>query len=202
MTPVRVLQFARAPVPGAVKTRLFPALGAERACRLHCRLVEHTTTQLAGLPAIQLALYCDDTDHDWVRAHAQRFGIGLHAQVAGDLGTRMLAACQDAPDEAAILVGSDCPALNGAYLQAAIDALAHSDVVIGPASDGGYVLLGTRRPQPTLFTDIDWGSNRVLAQTLARAEAARLKVLQLTVLDDIDRPEDLDQLARFGIDTD
>ena len=199
---VRLVQFARAPVAGAVKTRLLPALSPQQACEVHRQLVAHTTGQLLASSQVELTLYTDDISNDWMRTHAQQHGIALVAQVAGDLGARMLAACRDAPLVPTLLVGSDCPALDEAYLRTAIAALGQCDVVIGPARDGGYVLLGAQQPYPALFEHIDWGSDRVLAQTLSQAERSGLSVQLLNTLDDIDRPEDLGLLAQYGITLD
>ena len=199
---MRIVQFARAPVPGAVKTRLIPALGADAACTLHCRLVEHTTQRLLAAETAALELYTDDTNNDWLQRHAQRYALPLCLQRGDDLGARMFAACADQPAKPTIIVGSDCPALDADYLGSAIDALRSANVVIGPACDGGYVLIGTQTPQPGLFKGIDWGSDKVLAQTLACAAASGLPVVQLAELRDIDRPEDLASLPDYGIATD
>lgn len=191
----RIQVFARAPTPGQTKTRLIPALGAEGAAALHARLIRHTLRVAGEAGADRVELWCSpDTRDHFFEACAQRYGVVLRDQAGGDLGARMGAALADAraTGEHAVLVGSDCPAMTAAHLRRAMDWLASGvELVLGPAQDGGYVLIGAGRPEPTLFTDMPWGSERVLAETLARAREAGLVVQCLEPLPDLDRPEDL-----------
>ena len=101
-----------------------------------------------------------------------------------------------------VLIGSDCPLMDAAYLEEAFSTLAGGhDMVLGPAEDGGYVLIGTAVPLPGgLFEDIDWGTDRVLAQTRTRIQALGISHRELPVLWDLDRPTDLNRLARAGWD--
>jgi hypothetical protein len=125
----------------------------------------------------------------------RELGISLEPQVGGDLGERMAAAlARHCP---AVLVGCDCPVLSSAHLQAAAQALASgAGVVLTPAEDGGYVLVGVNAPQPGLFAGMTWGHERVMAETRARVAALGLRCVELETLWDLDRPEDLLRLRR------
>ncbi len=123
-------------------------------------------------------------------------GLGMDAvrqQQGGDLGARMLFALNHglARYPRVLLVGSDCPELDADYLGRAAAALLQHELVLGPARDGGYVLLGARRPVAPLFADMPWGSDRVLELTLQRARAMGLATALLEPLNDVDRPADL-----------
>jgi rSAM/selenodomain-associated transferase 1 len=198
-TPIIV--FAKAPRPGAVKTRLIPALGAAGAARLHERLVERTlaTAAAAGVGALEL---CGDPASDpFLAARAAAYGATLTGQGPGDLGARMHRAFERAlvGGSAAILIGADCPALTLEYLREAGEGLASGyDGVIGPAADGGYVLIGLARVHSSLFERIRWGGPDVLEDTRARFGALGWRCRELDALWDIDRPEDLERL-RTGI---
>jgi rSAM/selenodomain-associated transferase 1 len=202
----RVIQvFARAPVAGEVKTRLIPALGARGAARLHARMVEHTlavASQAAcELPA-RLQLWTAGEDPEgWLAAQARRASASLRRQPPGDLGARMRAATGQALATGAwpVLVGSDCPARAAGDWQLAFAALhAGHDVVLQPAQDGGYTLIGLAREAPTLFEDIAWGGPDVFARTCARARSLSLRVACLPASWDVDRPADLARLAALG----
>lgn len=194
----RILVFAKAPVAGAVKTRLVPALGPEGAARLHARLVRRTVAQVSACGIAPLELHvAPDGDHPLFRSFAAA-GVTVVEQRGCDLGERMHAALAAAlaAAEFAVLIGTDCPALDCAYLARACDALARGHpAVLGPAEDGGYVLIGLRRPAPTLFTGIDWGGPRVLAQTRRRLAELGWEAAELPTLWDLDRPADLQRLA-------
>jgi rSAM/selenodomain-associated transferase 1 len=195
----RLIVFARAPVPGAAKTRLMPALGAEGAARLHARLVTRTVAAACAAARGRVELWCaPDALHPFFSECAREFGAALFAQRGADLGERMYnamradaAATSEAPS---ILVGSDVPGLSPDYLRVAIAALQRHQVVLGPAEDGGYVLVGSQRPEPRLFDRIAWGGPGVLAVTRERIATLGLSSFDLPVLWDLDRPEDLDRL--------
>jgi len=194
--------FAKAPTPGRVKSRLVPALGEQAAAALHRQLAERTLcTALAAGPG-QVELWCAPTTDDaFFAACANRHGVGLRAQGEGDLGVRMARALDYALAEGspALLIGSDCPALTPAYLrEAAAALLGGNDAVIGPAEDGGYVLIGLARgPAAPLFEEISWGSTAVMQQTRARLSGLNWRWRELATLWDVDRPEDLSRLARL-----
>lgn len=193
--------FAKAPRPGSVKTRLVPLLGEQRAAELHARMIEGTLRVALEAGFARIELHCaPDVRHPLFRKLARRHALVLRAQAAGDLGTRMLRACQRAlrETEAVILIGTDCPVLRPADLRAASRALrGGADVVLSPAEDGGYALIGLRRVSPPLFSRIEWGSDSVLAETRSRLRALGWRWRELRVLWDVDRPEDYQRLARL-----
>jgi len=194
-----VIVLAKAPVPGEAKTRLIQNLGARGAARLHGALVERTlaTVRGAGLGGIELCC-SPDVQHPFLAACAGRYGATLTVQTTGDLGGRMLAALDRVirASGPALLVGTDCPALTSAHLREAAAALtAGNDAVLGPAEDGGYVLVGLARTAPAVFERISWGGPDVLRDTRARLSALGWRWHELAELWDIDRPADL---ARFA----
>ena len=198
----RLLVFARAPVPGAVKTRLVPTLGPEGAADLHSRLLERTLQTACATALAPVELWCTpDTAHPAFTAASTRLDVKLRAQPEGDLGRRMLAALESAlaDGDRALLVGCDCPALTADDLAEAFAALADHDVVLGPAEDGGYVLVGARRVSPVLFDGIEWGGPRVLHQTRGRLVALGWRWHELRTLWDVDRPEDVVRCKELGL---
>jgi len=198
--PVALAFLAKAPAPGAVKTRLISALGADGAAALHARLIEHTVDTACAAAIGPATLWVTPAaPHACFTALASRFQIVLAAQPDGDLGARMLAACEAAAGPA-IVIGSDCPALTPSHLRAAADVLrAGSDVVVIPAEDGGYVLIGSRQPQPNLFAGMTWSTDQVMAQTRRRLVQTGLTWRELPSLWDLDRPEDLARLRESAL---
>jgi rSAM/selenodomain-associated transferase 1 len=190
---MKLLVFAKAPVPGQVKTRLAAAIGAAAATRLHEALVGRTLAIAVAADVGDVVLCCaPDASHPFFARMQRELGVALEAQVGGDLGERMASALsRHCP---AVLVGCDCPALSSAHLEQAARALARADVVLTPAEDGGYVLVGVNAPQPQLFAGMTWGHAGVLAETRARIAAAELRGVELETLWDLDRPEDLRRL--------
>jgi len=192
----RVIQFTRFPEPGSAKTRLIPVLGPERAAELHRQLTDHTLEQvklLARDDAVAVEIRYTGGTREQMRDWLGR-SFPIRSQGEGDLGIRMVRAFHSAFQEGGervILVGSDCPGLSLNLMSQALDLLSQSDVVIGPAKDGGYYLIGLRREAPELFQDISWGTQTVLEQTLSRVEALGLSKVLLEERDDLDRPEDL-----------
>nr|VFK25586.1 MAG: hypothetical protein BECKMB1821G_GA0114241_101446 [Candidatus Kentron sp. MB]VFK34483.1 MAG: hypothetical protein BECKMB1821I_GA0114274_107310 [Candidatus Kentron sp. MB]VFK76779.1 MAG: hypothetical protein BECKMB1821H_GA0114242_107410 [Candidatus Kentron sp. MB] len=190
---VRVLIFTKAPTSGKVKTRLIPALGAERAAALHEALIGHTlaTTAQSGL-ALELWCY-PDRRHPLFSQCANRFPVILHDQVGADLGARMYHAANMASTVTPmILIGADCPTLTAAELrETSIRLTMGNDAVLGPALDGGYYLLGINRIDRSLFEGIAWGSNSVLVETRRRLRALGWSWWEAAAKRDIDRPDDL-----------
>jgi len=193
-----VIIFARAPRPGAVKTRLIPLLGEDGAAAFHVRILERTleTARAASFRRIELH-GTPDIDDPYFRYCAGHFAVALAAQAGGDLGARMLAAFESvlADHPRALLLGSDCPVLTARHLQQAERALRDgADAVFVPCEDGGYALIGLKRVDAKLFEDIAWGSDRVMAETRVRLEQRGWTWRELETLWDVDRPEDY---ARF-----
>jgi rSAM/selenodomain-associated transferase 1 len=198
--PVALAILAKAPAAGSVKTRLIPALGADGAAALHARLIERTVETACAATIGPVTLWVTPApQHPYFTALASRFQIPLATQPDGDLGARMLAACQAAAGPT-IVIGSDCPALTPSHLHEAADVLRNGhDVVVIPAEDGGYVLIGSREPQPNLFTGMTWSTDQVMAQTRRRLAQGGLTWRELPPLWDVDRPEDLARLRAAGL---
>jgi rSAM/selenodomain-associated transferase 1 len=193
----RILIFAKVPEPGRVKTRLIPLLGAQGAADLHARLLADTVARLAPAGLAPVELWCaPDPGCASFSELANRYPLGLHPQRGADLGERMLDAAADALTRsgAVVLVGTDCPPLGRAYLARALTELRAADAVLGPAEDGGYVLLGIKTAAPVLFSSIPWGTDRVAAVTRDRMGALGWSWAELPVLWDLDRPDDLIRL--------
>ena len=187
---------ARAPVPGKTKRRLIPAIGAERAAALHRAMIRHAVTVALASRVGPVELWCTPTtDHEVFRTLERRMQVALHTQVGVDLGARMHGAIR-ARSGATAVIGTDCPFLEPHDLVRTAGVLRSSDadVVVIPATDGGYVLMAVDRPRRELFAGIDWGTARVLGQTRERVRAAGLRLLELEPRRDIDRPEDLEAL--------
>lgn len=198
-----VIVFARAPTPGAVKTRLIPRLGAEGAAALHARLLKRTlaTARAAAFRRIELH-GAPGIDDPFFRFCAGHFAATLLAQAGGDLGARMLAAFESAlaAHPRALLVGSDCPALTARHLRQADRALREgADAVLVPCEDGGYALLGLTRVDARLFDGIAWGAETLMAETRARLSELGWRWRELETLWDIDRPEDYARLVASGL---
>ena len=193
--------FAKAPEPGQVKTRLAPTLGAQGAAHLQERLIRHSLAGALAAAVGAVELCCAPApSHPFFRRCADEFGVALSQQRGRDLGARMAHAVERlAARGPVILIGSDCPALTPDHLRLAADALEDHDAVLAPAEDGGYVLIGLTRYDPRLFENIAWGSAAVLEQTRARLERLGWNYAELVPLWDVDRPEDLERLARTGL---
>jgi rSAM/selenodomain-associated transferase 1 len=199
LDPVRVAVFAKAPVAGTVKTRLAPVLGLAGAARLHALLVDHALAQAVAAAVGPVELWCaPDASHPFFAECAARHAVRLREQSEGDLGARMARAFATARREGSslVLVGSDCPALDGAAIAAAAHALSGHAAAIAPAEDGGYGLIALAQECPALFEGIAWGTATVMAETRCRLEASRLKWLELPRTWDVDRPEDYARLRR------
>lgn len=201
MAPQLTVQlFAKAPVPGTVKTRLIPTLGSERAAALYMRMVEHAAAEVAtACASIGNAcgeLWCSpDMASEFLRALARQYGLTMRKQCAGDLGSRMRDALQSAMPGRAMLLGSDCPLLDARALLDADQALRVHDAVFIPADDGGYALVGFRDSVADCFTNVAWSTERVMAQTRASLGAARKRWAELPSAWDVDTAADLARLS-------
>lgn len=186
----RLVLFARYPTPGRAKTRLIPALGADGAADLHRRLTERTLATLlsTGFPVeLRSTGAAAAAFHNWLGA------VAVVPQGRGHLGARMARAARPP----AILIGADIPGLTAAHIHAAAALLSHHPVVIGPALDGGYYLIGVSQPAPWLFVPMAWGTDQVFATTLQRCAARGVVPGLLPPLADLDRPEDLGEWSQL-----
>ena len=196
----RIIVYAKAPVPGQVKTRLSPALDAESAALLQAALVERALMIARDSGLGQGELCCaPDTTHSFFQECAEDFEVTLTGQGEGGLGVRMLGSLERAlqSHDAAIIIGADCPALTGSHIARAARALAEHDVVLTPADDGGYVLIGARRIDAAMFDGIEWGAPTVLDQQRRQLRASGLSWHEMETLWDVDRPEDLPRLRNL-----
>lgn len=196
----RVLIFAKAPVAGEVKTRLIPPLSAAGAAQLHARFIRRTLSVVCDSNLCPVQLWCSpQPHHPFFVDCRQSFPVSLHTQRGADLGERMRQAAASALAETnyALVIGCDCPALTAVYLRQALTALKKGyNAVLGPAEDGGYVLLGLQHADPELFSDIAWGTAAVLDSTRRRLRRLKRRWHELAVQWDVDRPEDLLRLKR------
>lgn len=194
-----VIVMAKAPLPGFAKTRLIPALGAEGAAAIAHRLLDRAVEQAlaAGLGAVDLCCSPDSRHESFARLGGLP-RVELSQQADGDLGTRMSHAFERwlARVPQVLLMGTDAPALDAALLRHAAQALEHTDAVFVPAHDGGYALVGLRRPSPSLFDGMTWSTSTVMAHTRERLAASGLRYTELPPVADIDEAADLVHLPR------
>jgi rSAM/selenodomain-associated transferase 2/rSAM/selenodomain-associated transferase 1 len=198
-----LIVFTRYPEPGESKTRLIPALGPRGAADLHRKMTEHTLSWARKwrerFPAsleIHFTGGREESFQEWLGRD-----LSFRAQPGGNLGVRMQEAFRQAFQEGAekvVIVGTDCPELTEDLTQEAFAGLDQGEVALGPAKDGGYYLIGLRRPVEELFRGIPWGTAGVLARTLEAAQRLDLRVFLLMPLDDVDRPEDLPIWEKFS----
>lgn len=190
----KVLVFAKAPVAGFAKTRLARDIGAAGAARLASRMLSETVAQAVGAAIGPVEICCaPDTGHRQFGALRAGFGVELSEQGEGDLGQRMWRALERSlrHHRHVLLVGTDAPGLVASVLADAARALTTHDAVVVPALDGGYVLLGVARALPSLFRDIDWGTDAVMAQTRRRLFQSGLRHAELAPIADVDEVADL-----------
>jgi uncharacterized protein len=190
---------AKEPVPGAVKTRLVPALGAEGAARVAAAMLADTVAGMAEVDAEPWV--CFAPPQAGTRMARLAPGFGLLVQVEGDLGDRLagcMAALLGGGADQVVIVGADTPQVPRATYDAAFTLLDRVDVVLGPAQDGGYYLVGAKAALPELFVGVPMGTDAVLQVTLERASRRRLRVGTVPMLRDLDRLEDLQAALAAG----
>ncbi len=194
--PQHLIIFTRYPEPGQTKTRLIPALGEVGAANLQKQMTEHTISQVKELQKMtKVSVEVRFTGGD-LQKMQNWLGNDLEyqSQGAGDLGERMERSLVNAFNHNAkqvIIIGTDCPDLNSQILTTAFEQLQIFNLVLGPAIDGGYYLIGLQQPVSELFTNIHWGTAEVFAKTVEIAQNLHLSRSYLQLLADIDRPEDL-----------
>jgi rSAM/selenodomain-associated transferase 2/rSAM/selenodomain-associated transferase 1 len=192
----RLIVFTRYPEAGKTKTRLIRSLGPDGAADLQRKMTEHVLRNVRALKAageVEVEVWFDGGTEQLMQGW---LGSDLHyvPQKGDDLGVRMAAAFKasfEGGSTKTVLMGIDCPGMRPDVMQSAFDRLDDHDVVIGPAFDGGYYLIGLRGNAPQLFQDIEWGSGDVLGDTLKVAKDSSLSVAQLEELADVDVPADL-----------
>lgn len=187
-----LLIFIKNPAPGKVKTRLAKTVGNEKAYQVYLRLLQHTLKAAAVVDAVRQVWYSSFINWD---DGISETVFEKKLQQGSDLGERMSHAFESGFKQGAekmVIIGSDCPDISTEIIEQAYYALKTSDVVIGPAKDGGYYLLGMNHYYPELFTGIEWSTGRVLFQTMEKIRKASLGVYLLPELIDIDTEDDLD----------
>lgn len=198
----RLLVFAKAPQAGRVKTRLAASIGANEATHVYTLWLEALVDRLAAATLAPLELWVSpDARHPLFRRLAENSGVELHLQPDGDLGQRMYQVMRQtlAGHKQAVLIGSDCPVMSVDYVERALRALDQGiDTVIGPAEDGGYVLLGQNQVVPAMFTEIPWSTDRVMRTTRRRLIAARRYWAELETLWDIDSLDNYRRWQNFN----
>ena len=196
----KLMIFARAPLAGQVKTRLIPALGESNASRFYRRMAQYVIDRMLDSQLCDISIDCmPDSHHEFFLNILNQRCVELNKQTGNNLGERMAHAIQNALKQYryAMVIGTDAPCLTPEYVETAIEALSSgADIVIGPAQDGGYVLIGMTRFHAELFNNIDWGTGQVLQQTLDKARHANLSVHQLPILWDVDTPDDLEKIRQ------
>jgi len=194
-TGTQVVIMCKAPVAGRVKTRLTSLYSAAEAAELHCAMATTVIHRAARL-FTDVVIAADDMEHPFFTG----FELPLRSQGDGDLGDRMNRQLQSGFAEGAsavLLLGTDSPQMADARLLQAHASLDDYDVVVGPVEDGGYDLLAMRQCWP-LFSDVQWSSGDVLAQTLAHCRQQELKTCLLDTGFDVDFPADIDRARRCG----
>jgi rSAM/selenodomain-associated transferase 2/rSAM/selenodomain-associated transferase 1 len=197
----RLILFTRYPEPGKTKTRLIPVLGPHGAADLQKQMTEHFLVRTGGFVSdrrIDLEVRYEGGNQvlmeEWLGSQ-----VSYRAQVCGDLGTRMAQAFSQAFKQGktrVVIVGSDCPGINEVTVRAAFDLLDQFDLVLGPANDGGYYLIGLREEESKLFEKVPWGTAEVGARTLEIANRLGLCWVKVEPLDDVDRAEDIEAWER------
>lgn len=195
--------FCKAPVPGLVKTRLVPPLTPVQAASLHVKLSIRIIDLALASHLCPVQLWCaPTTEHPFFHSLSESRSLTLMQQHGNDLGERMHHAFCLALNQfsSALLIGSDCPSLARTDINEALASLGNScNAVIAPAEDGGYVLIGLKRPCLDLFTDLPWGTSEIYARTLQKFDRNKLHYRLLKRQWDLDTPDDLRRYRTTGI---
>jgi rSAM/selenodomain-associated transferase 1 len=185
------------PIEGKVKTRLGATIGDEKALMVYLELLEHTFKVARSVAGAQIHLFFSD----FIDTRLQHIGSedGLYLQSKGTLGQKMIHAFETVHDsgDKTIIIGSDCPGLTPEIIEQAFSSLAHFSIVLGPANDGGYYLLGLNEPDEGLFEGIRWSTDQVMKQTYQKAIQSGKSVKLLIALSDVDTEDDLHLLDQY-----
>jgi rSAM/selenodomain-associated transferase 1 len=193
--PVAIAVMATAPQAGYAKTRLIPALGAAAAARLHRQLTLRTLATARAAAIGPVTLWCaPDAGHRFFRALQRGCGLDLRVQPEVDLGRRMAQVFAENGDAPLLLIGTDCPALGADHLRQAARALRSAvDAVFITTEDGGYFLVGLKKPCAELFEGMAWSTSTVMEQTRRRLSRLGLRWQEAARLWDVDRPADVER---------
>jgi rSAM/selenodomain-associated transferase 1 len=182
---------AKCPERDSVKTRLRGLISDDERLRLYESLLEQTVMKLKSIPSVDTSIAFAPSGSE---EYFSRFGVNLIPLPQGDLGMRMYHAFQEVFQKGygrAALVGADIPDLSGAIITEAFQLLSHNDIVFGPARDGGYYLIGMKRPVREVFEDVPWSSDQTLQKSLTKARINGHSIAFTDTLSDIDTIEDL-----------
>ena len=200
MVKNKLLIFTKAPNLGEVKTRLQPVYSQEKSLTVHKNLLANTLALTKKLDDIEVELCCSpDRTTTFFLECENNFPVKLANQYGKDLGEKMAFAFSVAlqTSEKVIIIGTDCPEINEHYINEAFLALDDVDAVIGPAVDGGYVLLGLRKFAIEIFSGVSWGSDTVFIQTENALNELSWSYTELGIMHDVDRPEDLQRYPKL-----
>ncbi|PHS23417.1 MAG: hypothetical protein COA83_10035 [Methylophaga sp.] len=190
-----ILVFCKAPVAGQVKTRLMPELSAQQAADVHIELTQRTLLLLSKAHFCPIQLWCSpDIKDPFFKRCKKQYAVSLHQQQGNDLGERMHHAISTALQYVSrvLLVGCDCPSFTANDFEFAITTLqAQNEVVIAPAEDGGYAMIGMSKVHPQLFLNMTWGHNQVLKNTRQRITGLGLTLIEARQQWDVDTFDDL-----------
>ncbi len=191
----RLIVFTRFPKPGTTKTRMIPELGSEGAANLQRKMTEHTLAiaRAARNNNVSLSVYYTGSELEDIKRWLGD-DLDYNIQSEGDLGERLNNAFSSSLSNSAgkaVIIGTDCPDITTTIIASAFEALNDSDVVLGPANDGGYYLIGLNSPCPQLLKDVPWGSENTFKSTAMNATDLSLSLHSLEPLSDVDYPKDL-----------
>jgi rSAM/selenodomain-associated transferase 1 len=187
-----VIVFQKNLVAGRVKTRLAKTLGNDEALEIYKSLIKTTYLEIGQLKDVDIFIYLSDYVEE-LPFDIKGKSYQILAQEGKDLGERMKNAFRDCFGKGyqkCIIIGTDCPEISTKDMQLAFDKLSYKDIIIGPAADGGYYLLGLKKETPALFESINWSTAEVLSSTTHRAEGQNLSFEKLRTLNDIDTEKD------------
>ena len=198
MSDKKLIIFSKAPIPGQVKTRLIPALGIDKATQLHRYMLEQTVAMAFRLQGINCELHgAPDINDVFFKYLSKKYQLDLVPQQGAQLGDKMAYAMKTALNTSlqCVIIGTDCPMINESYIYKAFQQLNSSNIILGPAKDGGYVLIGANVFNDLLFNDVSWSTPEVLKQTIKNINHLNLKYHKLDTLSDVDTDEDLNHLS-------
>ena len=196
----RIAVFAKAPVEGQVKTRLIPQIGVANATKLHQLMTSQVVKTATESNVCPVELWCaPDASHEFFQELQSQFPITLFTQHGKDLGERMFNAASQVLGRAkqVVIIGSDCPQFTPEHLTDAVKSVSveETDVVVTPAFDGGYVLIGMNKVDERLFNGISWGTSDVLRQTCDALDNIGWRWQELPTLCDVDEMADLEDIV-------
>ncbi len=196
-----IIVFCKAPDAGQVKTRLMPQLSAEQAADVHITLAQRILLLLSKSQLCQVQLWCSpDLQHSFFIQCAKQYDVSLHMQQGRDLGEKMHHAITTALEDSSkvLLIGCDCPSLTVEDFEFAINALqSDNDVVLSPAEDGGYVMVGMKKPHPKILLNMTWGHENVLSTTIQRVKQVGLNLIQTRQHWDVDTFVDWQRFSKL-----